>query len=257
MVAAARQAATPRPRCPHLGGGYRPRLPSLPPTAPRGSDLSSVTGIGKLSPGSKRLKSASLNHAQSDRGRAEKPHEYSDPASIVVDRRDRRADLSRRRSRVESRRSRMKRRRKPRLGGQAFWNARGTQRRLPVVNAGKARTGKPHNERATETDGDARQSTARNCHAGGRGFESRRSRFRSACLGAAFDSTPRLASRDARPLERCWNFGSRRRALSMTCAGPATRDDLRAARPVGGASAALFGHRRSRRTRQRAKHMQR
>ena len=37
--------------------------------------------------------------------------------------------------------------------------------------------GKPRNERPTETGEDARQSTARNCHAGGRGFESRRSRL--------------------------------------------------------------------------------
>ena len=56
-----------------------------------------------LRPGSKRAANVpnpvSLNHAESDRARREKPHEYSDSASIVVNRRDPRTGLSRRRSR--------------------------------------------------------------------------------------------------------------------------------------------------------------
>jgi hypothetical protein len=51
----------------------------------------------------------------------------------------------------ESRRPRMKRGRKPRPGAQPFWNVRGTQRRQPVVIAGKARTAKAA-QRATNGD---------------------------------------------------------------------------------------------------------
>jgi hypothetical protein len=52
--------------------------------------------------GSKRLESASLNHADSNREKPEKRHEWSDSASFVVNRRDLRTGLSRRRSRVRA-----------------------------------------------------------------------------------------------------------------------------------------------------------
>ena len=67
----------------------------------------------------------------------------------------------------------MQMRKRGMVGAQPFWNVRGTQRRQPVVQRrqGQDRE-KSDNERPTDTGKNARQTTARNCHAGGRGFES-------------------------------------------------------------------------------------
>jgi hypothetical protein len=54
----------------------------------------------------------------------------------------------------------MRRGRKPRADAQPFWNVRGTRRRQPVENAGKARTGKAA-QRAT--NGDRRERAANHC----------------------------------------------------------------------------------------------
>jgi hypothetical protein len=71
----------------------------------------------------------------------------------------------------------MKRARKPRPARSrsgTFVERSGGNRWQTVARPGP---GKPRNERLTENGEDARQTAARNCHAGGRGFESRRSRL--------------------------------------------------------------------------------
>jgi hypothetical protein len=85
--------------CNSLFEGRAPELGAYTSPYPT-SRFHSVNVKSGQQTGSKRLESRCLNHAESDRKKAEKPHEQSDSASIVANRRDRRTGLSRRRSRV-------------------------------------------------------------------------------------------------------------------------------------------------------------
>jgi hypothetical protein len=60
-------------------------------------------------------------------------------------------------------------------GEQPFWNACGTQRRQPLVNASKARIRKAAQTATNGDRRDARQTMAWNCHAGGSRVRVRRS----------------------------------------------------------------------------------
>jgi hypothetical protein len=58
-----------------------------------------------------------------------------------------------------------------------LWNGFGTQRRRPTATDSEMNRAEVLARRLVVTNGDQRQAVPPNCHAGGRGFESRRSRL--------------------------------------------------------------------------------
>jgi hypothetical protein len=61
-----------------------------------------------------------------------------------------------------------------------LWNGYGTQQWRPTANDGGVTPQIHPQTQSVTTNREQRQTATPNCHAGGRGFESRRSRFRPA-----------------------------------------------------------------------------